>query len=62
MDVPVSVGALFVANKLFAMSLWNVSAFSLLIFSLSSLTTNRFRGAEIDLVPLVFGSALSRNS
>ena len=62
MDVPVSGCALFVANNIFAMILWYVSAFYLLSFSQSSSTKNRLRGAAVDLVPLSFGYALSRHA
>ena len=57
MSVPESGRAVFVANNIFAKSLWNVSAVYLLGLSHSSSTTNRLRGAALDLVPLAFGSA-----
>ena len=62
MAVPVSGRDIFVVNDIFAKSLCNVPDFYSPSFSQSSSTTHRFRGAAFDLVPLDFGSALSRHS
>ena len=62
MDVPVSIRAIFVANKSFTTSLWNVSDFFFAEFITVITQKKIFRGAALDLVPLSFGYALSRYS